>query len=225
MCFSVKIERDLKKLAQIFGAFPDRDAFVTLSQETKRNPKIFKVPGPDDRIYPNIFSPVIVSQGGRRNIRPMRYRIRPAGSLEEVPTKYNLYNARMEGLLKRKTWRALVGKNHCLFPFKQFYEWVNGPDGKKRLVTFFPKGKDIMWAPGLHDKWISEDNSFTFESFALITDDPPTEVLAQGHDRAPLFLKEEAIDEWLDFPFSEKKVSPIEILSKREPIIYGHTYE
>lgn len=225
MCFSVEIERDLKKLAQIFRAFPDRDAFTTLSQETQRNPKMFKVPGPDNRIYPNIFAPVIVSQGGRRNIRPMRYRIRPSDSLDEVPTKYNLYNARQDGLLKKKTWRVLIGKNHCLFPFKRFYEWVKGPGGKKRQVTFYPKGKEIMWAPGLYDKWVSEDKSLFFESFALITDDPPSEVLAQGHDRAPLFLEEEAIDQWLEFPFAKNEVSPLGILSKKGAVTYGHFYE
>jgi putative SOS response-associated peptidase YedK len=226
MCFSVEIERDLKKLSLIFGATLDQEAFHTLHHFSQTNPKMFKVPGKDNRIFPNIFSPVLISKEGTRSIRPMRYRVRPAGSTSEVPSKYNLYNARLDGLQKRKTWKTLMGRQHCLFPFKKFFEWVKGgPSGKKRLVTFFPQGKDIMWVPGLYDKWVSEDKTLSFESFALITDDPPHEILEQGHDRAPLFLKEEKIDEWLNFPSQRGQQSVQRILSYREEVIYGHRYD
>ena len=158
MCFSVKIERDLKKLSAFFKAMPVPRDFQNLKRNTERFPKMFKVPGADDIVYPNTFAPVLVYQQGQRFIKPMRYRIRPSGSEEEVPAKYNLFNARMDSLFKKRTWKPLVGSKHCLFPFKEFYEWVpGGENGKKRLVTFYPKEQELMWAPGLFDSWTSPD--------------------------------------------------------------------
>ena len=225
MCFSVKIERDLKKLSAFFNAMPVPKAFQGLRRNTEQFPKMFKVPGEDNIIYPNTFAPVIVYVNGQKLIRPMRYRVRPSGSREEVPTKYNLFNARMDSLFKKKTWKRLVGVNHCLFPFKEFYEWVPGGEkGKKRLVTFYPLEKELMWSPGLFDTWTSQDGSLSFESFALITVDPPSEVLEQGHDRSPLFLSADFVDEWLKLPGERGARNVSDILSKRQEVTYGYSY-
>ncbi len=225
MCFSVKIERDLKKLSAFFNAMPVPRAFQKLKRGTQEFPKVFKIPGEDNIIYPNIFAPVIVYANGQKLIRPMRYRIRPAGSREEVPTKYNLFNARLDSLFKKKTWKRLVGVNHCLFPFREFYEWVpGGKNGKKRLVTFYPLDREIMWAPGLFDSWVSQDGSLSFESFALITVDPPSEVFEQGHDRSPLFLDLDFVDEWLTLPEKKGPMNFLDVLSKRQEVTYGHSY-
>ena len=82
MCFSVKIERDLKKLSALFKAMPVPKAFQSLKNNAERLPKVFKVPGKDNIIYPNTFAPVLVYSNGQKLIRPMRYRIRPFGSRE-----------------------------------------------------------------------------------------------------------------------------------------------
>ena len=225
MCFSVKIERDLKKLSAFFNAMPVAKAFQGLKRNVEQFPKMFKVPGEDNIIYPNTFAPVIVYVNGQKLIRPMRYRIRPSGSREEVPTKYNLFNARTDSLFKKKTWKRLVGVKHCLFPFKAFYEWVPGGEkGKKRLVTFYPTKQDLMWAPGLFDTWTSQDGSVSLESFALITVDPPSEILEQGHDRSPLFLSADFVDEWLKLPGERGTRNVFDILSKRQEVTYGHSY-
>ncbi len=226
MCFSVKIERDLKKLSALFKAMPVPKAFQSLKNNAEHLPKVFRVPGKDNIIYPNTFAPVLVYSNGQKLIRPMRYRIRPFGSREEVPAKYNLFNARMDSLYKKKTWKRLVGVNHCLFPFKEFYEWVPGSENgkKKRLVTFYPKEQEIMWAPGLFDSWTSQDGSLSFESFALITVDPPAEILEQGHDRSPLFLNARFVDEWLRLPSEQGPRNVLDVLSNRQKVTYGYSY-
>ncbi len=83
-----------------------------------------------------------------------------------------------------------------LFPFVRFFEWVE-EDNKKRLVSFLPENREIMWAPCLWDCWENPEKTMGFYSFALITDDPPPEVSERGHDRCPIFLKEKYNDEWL----------------------------
>jgi len=164
---------------------------------------------------------VIVYENGKRVIRPMRYRIRPASSLEEIPSKYNVFNARIDSLEKRKTWKSLFMKNHGLFPFVKFYEWVEDKNRKKKLIQFNPGNRDIMWAPVLFDNWSSKAGEISFSSFALLTDDPPPEIAEQGHDRCPIFLKEDKIDQWLD-PTSKSKNDMYRILKDVESVYFDH---
>lgn len=87
-------------------------------------------------------------------------------------------------------------RRHGLFPFTRFYEWVER-SGKPTLISFAPESHEIMWAPCLWDTWTSADDSISFSSFAILTDDPPPEIQEKGHDRCPIFLSENMIDNWL----------------------------
>lgn len=218
MCFSIEIEKDLKKLANFVNAKIARDDFIKL-QDLIQNFKdtTLKIPSLDGRVFPNYFAPVIRGIEGERVIFPMRYRVRPAGSREEIPNKFNVFNARLDSLETRKTWQGLFGKKHAVVPLKQFYEWVPDENGKAKLIAFRPKDQDYMWVPCLYDQWSSPDNSISFQSFALITTDPPREILEAGHDRCPIFLKEENIDEWLKIR-DKKKI--YELLKDQQQTTY-----
>jgi putative SOS response-associated peptidase YedK len=190
----------------------------------KRKPSspVFKEVGDNARVYPNYFAPVIVMEKGKRVIKPMRYRVRPSFSDEEIPSKYNVFNARIDSLEKRKTWNSIFLKNHGLFPFVRFFEWVE-VKGKKKLITFYPDDHDIMWAPMIYDTWRSEEGEFEFSSFAIITNDPPDEIDEMGHDRCPIFLKESKVSDWLK-PEKLSKQQVYEILSQQEKTHFKHDF-
>lgn len=215
MCFSVQVDTNIKELARRFSAKIDTKSYQKLMENSvsekqmtsdqftqtfgpKRRPKdgFFKIPGEDHRVYPNYFTHVMKMEEGERTFTPMRYRIRPHGTKEEIPSKFNVYNARLDSLYGRKTWLDLIGRNHGIFAFNYFYEWVEHKS-KKRLISFNPEGRDLMWAPCLWDEWISKDGKFSFMSFAIITTEPPREVFEMGHDRCPYTIKENEIDDWL----------------------------
>ncbi len=237
----MQVERDLKKVAVRFGARVSDKDFAefhetqkkagSLQPETlkkilglKRIPSSspFKEAGEDDRIYPGYFAPVIVFEKGEKIIKPMRYRVRPAHSAEEIPSQYNVFNARFDSLEKRQTWSGLFLKNHGLFPFLRFYEWVE-KEGKKTLVSFNPDNQPMMWAPMLYDHWISPQGELQFSSFALITNDPPPEIQQVGHDRCPIFLKEDQIDSWLN-PSNLTTEKAFAILKSQEKTFYQHQF-
>lgn len=214
MCFSAEVQADLKILKKRFQAevaLADDNYFQELQKKStdldfvkealklsrKPTSPFFKAPDKDNRIFPGYFTWVMVHENGHRVLKRMRYRVRPKGSQEEIPTKFNVFNARLDSLETRQTWNKLFTRQHGLFPFVRFFEWVEHED-KKRLISFLPGDKQIMWAPCLWDYWENPEYDFGFYSFALITDDPPPEVSAAGHDRCPIFLKEKYIDEWLD---------------------------
>jgi putative SOS response-associated peptidase YedK len=222
MCFSIKVDRNLNRVASSFRAQISETEFWNFLDLQKKSPKLYKSPDTDDRIYPNYYAPVITMEQGKRTLRPMRYRLRPHDALKEVPSKYNLFNARLDALETRKSWSSLFMRNHCLVPFTHFYEWVEY-QGKKRQIRFTPENNEMMWAPALWDYWQSSDRSQMIHSFAIITTDPPPEIEGMGHDRCPLFLEETFIDNWLA-PQKDTRNHIFEILSHKTPTLYKHNW-
>jgi len=145
------------------------------------------------RIYPYYFAPVIIETNGVRELLPMRYRLLPRTAVE-VPGQYNVFNARRDSLQSARTWKPLFGSKHAIFPFERFYEWVER-DGRKVELTFSPDGFEEMWAASLYEE--TKTRNGLIRSFAMVTDEPPPEVAAAGHDRCPVFLSESLLDDWL----------------------------
>ncbi len=77
-----------------------------------------------------------------------------------------------------------------------------------------------MWAPALFDIWHDPDQDFSLYSFAIITDDPPPEILAAGHDRCPIFLNQGEIDLWLN-PKGKKPQEILQCLQHQERVVFG----
>ena len=198
MCYSILVEQDTKRLASRFEAKLDQVGFDEYRANTKVDPKKFKPLAEHPRIYPNYYAPIMVrDKQGERLLTPMRYRLRTRWADKEVPTKYNLFNCRMDAIEKRRSWQPIFMKQHGVLVFKKFFEWVEDEEtGKKKVVSFSPKDQEYIVCPVLYE--IYQDAETRIISFAVITTDPNPEVLAAGHDRSPVFLKEQYIDQWLN---------------------------
>ena len=219
MCYSAMVKQDLKKLENRFGAHTVRVSFDEYDQRSRQNPKKFKPLAENPRIYPNYHAPIILTDGADRIIKPMRYRLRPSWAEEEIPSKYNTFNARLDSLEKRKSWKPIFMKRHGLLVFEKFFEWVvDRETGKKKVISFQPDGRDTMWAPVLWDRWT--DGVDTIESFAIVTTDPPPEVSMMGHDRCPVFMREDRIETWLH-PEKTTKKKIYEALNTLEPAYFN----
>jgi putative SOS response-associated peptidase YedK len=55
-------------------------------------------------------------------------------------------------------------------------------------------------------------------SFAIITDDPPPEIAAAGHDRCPVAIKAEHIDAWLN-P-DPRNLEAVDVILDARPSVY-----
>jgi putative SOS response-associated peptidase YedK len=207
MCYSVMVRQDLQVLERDFGARPVRTQFERYESMTLRDPKKFRPLANHRRIYPMYFAPVVTARQSAKWILPMRYRIRPAGSRDEVPTRYNVFNARLDSLTNRSTWRPLFGRNHGIIGISEFFEWVQDHSThKKKVVGFSAKDVSTMYCPVLWDWWQSPESDESFFSFAIITGEPPAAVLAAGHDRCPVFLNAQDCDWWLSPEGTSQKV-------------------
>lgn len=152
----------------------------------------------DSRIFPGVYAPVIVSDGGKLVIKPMRYQCRLAGKPANYDQRFpGTYNARRDSL--EKFWAPAFGHTHGLMVVDTFYENVEGPDGKNQVVQFTPRTGEPMLVACLWSHWKDPAGKGPdLLSFAAITDDPEPEVAAAGHDRTIINIKPEHVDAWLN---------------------------
>jgi len=189
MCFSFSTISDVNYLAGKFQAKVAKASYEILS---KKDPDALK-----DVVYPNTFANVLLNMPQGLAFCPMRYRLRPFDSESEVPTKYNLYNARVEGIELKKIWAPLIGKKHVAIPLVKFHEWVPTEKGK-RVVQFSMPGKEIFWTAGVFDIWKNPTGGEQIISFAIVTQEPNEYIRSVGHDRCPIIISEQEVKTWLN---------------------------
>jgi putative SOS response-associated peptidase YedK len=183
----------------------------------------------DARIYPGWYALVMVQEGGRRVIKPMRYLCR----IEGVPAQYDrrfpgTYNARRDNL--DRFWRRHWGHKHGVLLATAFYENVSrhaleqrvlgdGEVPENVVLEFKPQGMRSMLVACLWSDWRAGADRLL--SFAAITDEPPAEVAAAGHDRCIIALRAEHLDAWLN-PDPHNLARQAGILDDRERPYYQH---
>jgi len=184
----------------------------------------------DSRIFPGHYAPVMVMEKGRRVIKPMRYQCRPAGKPAFYDTKYpGTYNARRDNL--EGFWKGLFGNSHGLILASVFYENVSRhclerrelADGEKAenvVLEFNPDPSQDMLIACLWSPWQGSGQPDLL-SFAAITDDPPPEISAVGHDRCIIPIKPENTDAWLN-PDAADLAAQYAILDDRNRPYYAH---
>ena len=190
-------------------------------------------PQPDDhRIYPNWWAPVMILENGELVVKPMRYSCRLPGWSPKVDSAYDTYNAR-RNFLGTKGWKTLFGYKHGVMVAQRFYENVErhvteyneqGEPVQKTIsvkLEFNPSNHQDMLVACLYNHSKGWGDEPDFYSFAAITDDPPPEVAAAGHDRCIVPIKREHLEAWLS-PDSTKLDSLYAILDDRDRPYYEH---
>lgn len=184
----------------------------------------------DSRIFPGWYAPVMVMEGGRRVVKPMRYQCRPAGKPASYDTRYpGTYNARRDNL--EGFWKQQFGVSHGLVVANAFYENVSrhrveqrelapGEREENVVLEFRPRPVQDMLVACLWSHWRGADGEELL-SFAAITDEPPPEVAAAGHDRCIIPIRAQNIDAWLA-PDRGDLRAQYAILDARERPYYEH---
>lgn len=182
----------------------------------------------DARIFPGHYAPVIVMENGERVVKPMRYQCRPAGKPAFYDKKFpGTYNARRDNL--EGFWQQLFGYSHGLLVATAFFENVSRAkvegrelkEGEKDVnvvLRFEPRPAEDMLVACLWSRWTGSDEPDLL-SFAAITDEPPPEIAAAGHDRCIIPIKAENIDAWLE-PEAANLAAQYAILDDRERPYY-----
>jgi putative SOS response-associated peptidase YedK len=184
----------------------------------------------DSRIFPGHYAPVMVMENGKRVVKPMRYQCRLPGKPAFYDTKFpGTYNARRDNL--EGFWRGLFGHSHGIMVVNAFYENVNrhrtegrelrpGEEPENTVLEFRPRPTQDMLVACLWSRWTAPGEPDLL-SFAAITDEPPAEVSAAGHDRCIIPIRPEHVDAWLN-PDSSNLAAQYAILDDRARPYYEH---
>jgi len=184
----------------------------------------------DNRIFPFVYTGVIVKKDGQNLLTPMRYHCRPAGKPAFIDRQFpGLYNARRDNL--EKFWAEQFGKHHAILVVESFYENVKrhtmehrqllaGEKEENVVLQFKPDPPQTMYIACLWSHW-TDPKELDIRSFAAITDEPPADVAAAGHDRCIINLKPEHVEAWLT-PQGRPPEELQAILSDRAVPVFQH---
>jgi putative SOS response-associated peptidase YedK len=139
------------------------------------------------------------------------------------------YNARRDSL--SGFWNHVYGRRHAVMVISGFFENVPrhlyehrslepGEKPENMVLQFNPRPSSQMLVACLWDRWTGS-NMPDMNSFAAITDEPPNEIAATGHQRCVVALREEHLEQWLS-PMGVNRERLETILSEKETPYYEH---
>jgi putative SOS response-associated peptidase YedK len=176
MCAQFLLKAQAKDLAETFG--------ITLDC-------------PDEllnqQVLPHKSSLTVTAKG----FRVMNFSLTPSWS-KEKRTKFATHNARLETLATKPTWRVPFETKRCVVPLTTFVEPAYENEFAGNMVGFHTPKNDVLYAAGIYDEWVDHSTGEVFESYAIITTEPYEIVQKIGHQRSPLFLREDKLKEWMD---------------------------
>ena len=107
---------------------------------------------------------------------------------------YKTINARCETVHEQPAFRDAFKKRRCIVPADGFYEW-EGPKGKRTPLRFHRPDNSLIFFAGLYESWQPEPDVWE-PTYTIITTEANA-FISNVHDRMPVILPEESVDDWL----------------------------
>lgn len=112
------------------------------------------------------------------------------------------FNARIETASEKPTFRDAVASRRGVVPASGYYEWVASSDGTKKPVYIHLPDDELMLFAALYEWWrdpraASDDPARWVLSTSILTRSAHAS-LAEVHERMPVFVGAELMEDWLD---------------------------
>jgi|YelNatPaOPRAMG01_1025707.scaffolds.fasta_scaffold10031_5 putative SOS response-associated peptidase YedK len=181
MCGRYVLKTSMRQLQRIYG-IPDDD--TSRSEEWR----------PRYNLAPSQDAPVVRVLAGQRRLDLLRWGLLP-GWATDPTLALKLINARSETVATKPAFRGAFRSRRCIVPADGFYEWQAGPSGKQ---PFYIHAADdsVLSLAGLWETWRSPGGE-VLETYAILTTEANA-WMRPLHDRMPVILLGEAVDQWLD---------------------------
>lgn len=161
----------------------------------KRNFPSLELPAGD--IYPSNTALVLLPDGNGLSFQWQKWGF-PGFQGSQL-----IINARSESALEKPTFKESIYSRRVVIPAAGFYEW----NRLKEKTSFKRRGKPVLFMAGC---W----NLFHKEAHFVILTTKANRSVEPVHDRMPLILEEEEIEEWI-FDSSKTKM----ILEKQPDLL------
>lgn len=145
-------------------------------------------------ISPQTWVPVLVlDDEGKRAWQWMRWSI-PLGSGTARPI--HLFNVRAESVKEKSFAQTLIQKTRCILPASAYYEWQ--PEGNAKVPwRMDPAEGPFLAFAGVWKKFFDTSTGEERKACAILTC-PATPAIRHLHDRMPLVLPSDIMDNWLN---------------------------
>ena len=160
----------------------------------KMRDKLGKPLTTEGEILPTDIVPTIASApSGSTKVYPMLWGFTAKGVDRPV------VNTRVETAAQKPLWKEAWQKHRCIIPASWYYEWEHllSPSGKSKTGDRYmiqPRGSEVCYLAGLYQ--IEEFRDLKYPVFSILTREPSQE-LSRLHDRMPVILPGEMIEEWI----------------------------
>ena len=187
MCgrYSVLTEKEIIEVRKILKEW--------LTLKVNRDSFEFYEKPPWDEVVPTGAAPVVIQDGDGASFENLRFGFRETWASSGV-----IFNARADALSdEKKMFSQHTNTGRCVVPAAEYYEWKypRTEDGKKKRkegVKHRIKDRDgnLLFFAGLYR------NTPDGKEFVVITKRPTGEVAAI-HDRMPVILRVDQLEDWL----------------------------
>ncbi|CAN5617560.1 SOS response-associated peptidase [soil metagenome] len=182
-----------------------------------------QLPGPSWNIAPTDQVPIILDSIPKgddagdppvRRLESARWGLVPSWA-KDIKVGVTAFNARIESAAEKPHFATAVKKRRALVPATGYYEWRTVDGVKTPHFIHLPDGELLVFA-GLYEWWRNpaegddSPNKWVL-STSILTREAASE-LATIHERRPVFLSPELIEEWVD-PHTEGTVELLDEVS------------
>ncbi len=150
-------------------------------------------------IAPTDFNPVVILQNNKRKAKMMHWGLIPSWAKDDKFAA-RMINARAETLREKPAFRNLINTNRCIVISDGFYEWRKGTKGKQPYYIKHPDHA-LMPLAGLWSFWKNPSGNPLF-TYTIITTHANRQI-SFLHDRMPVILHKEDIDQWLSSKYNK----------------------
>lgn len=157
------------------------------------------LPAPSWNVKPTQTIPVVAGSSPERRLTPARWSLVPPWA-DDLKLKFPTFNARIETAAEKPTFRASVQSKRCLIPFDGYYEWLT--EGSIKTPHYVHRVDDQPLAiAGLYSWWRKPNTDEWHLTATILTRDSAGPI-SWLHDRMPVLLPIELLDDWLDTEIS-----------------------
>jgi len=104
-------------------------------------------------------------------------------------------NAKSETAAKSPAFKEAFEKRRCVVPADGFFEW-RGAKEARQPIWFHPPDDALLLFAGLYESWREPQSGEWWRTFTILTTGASDDVAAV-HDRMPVILPPDRIDEWM----------------------------
>lgn len=117
---------------------------------------------------------------------------------KEMKSRYPTFNARAETAGEKPTFRGPVKSARCIVPVTGFYEWTGPKTSRTPHAIFGPQ--PVLPMAGLYSWWHEPgaDDDDGWHLTTTILTRSSAGVMENLHDRMPVFMAGDLVEEWLD---------------------------